>query len=30
MEPTANTLPREPGNKGEIVGQKAPFKVKDI
>ena len=25
----ANTLSREPWNKGKIVGQKAPFKVKD-
>jgi hypothetical protein len=23
-------MPREPWNKGKIVGQKAPFKVKDI
>lgn len=27
---SANTLSREPWNKGKIVGQKAPFKVKDI
>lgn len=26
----ANTAHREPCNKGKIVGQKAPFKVKDI
>ena len=30
MAPAASILSREPGNKGEIVGQKAPFKVKDI
>ena len=30
MESTANALHREPWNKGKIVGQKAPFKVKDI
>ena len=30
MESTANTLSREPWNKGKIVGQKAPFKVEDI
>jgi hypothetical protein len=30
MGPAANTLSREPWNKGKIVGQKAPFKVKDI
>lgn len=30
MESAANTLSREPWNKGKIVGQKAPFKVKDI
>jgi len=26
--PTANTLSREPWNKGKIVGHKTPFKVK--
>jgi hypothetical protein len=26
----ASILSREPWNKGKIVGQKAPFKVKDI
>ena len=30
MESTANTLSREPWNKGKIVGQKAPLTVKDI
>jgi len=30
MGSAANTLSREPWNKGKIVGQKAPFKVKDI
>ena len=30
MGSTANTLSREPWTKGQIVGQKAPFKVKDI
>ena len=30
MESNANTMHREPWNKGKIVGQKAPFKVKDI
>src|SRR4030095_13665220 len=30
MESVANRLHREPWNKGKIVGQKAPFKVKDI
>jgi integrase len=30
METAANTVHREPWNKGKIVGQKAPFKVKDI
>jgi integrase len=30
MEPTPNVAHREPWNKGKIVGQKAPFKVKDI
>jgi hypothetical protein len=25
-----NAVPREPWNKGKIVGQKAPFKLKDI
>ena len=30
MEATATTAHREPWNKGKIVGQKAPFKLKDI
>ena len=30
MESVANRVHREPWNKGKIVGQKAPFKVKDI
>ena len=30
MEHNVNALHREPWNKGKIVGQKAPFKVKDI
>lgn len=30
MESVANTVHREPWNKGKIVGQKAPFKLKDI
>ena len=30
MESVANTVHREPWNKGKIVGQKAPFKPKDI
>ena len=30
MESVGNTTPREPWNKGKIVGQKAPFKLKDI
>lgn len=30
MGSAANTLSREPWNKGKIVGRKAPFKVKDI
>ena len=30
METTANAIRREPWNKGKIVGQKAPFKLKDI
>ena len=30
MESNANAVHREPWNKGKIVGQKAPFKVKDI
>ena len=30
MESNVNTVRREPWNKGKIVGQKAPFKVKDI
>ena len=30
METVANAVHREPWNKGKIVGQKAPFKLKDI
>lgn len=30
METVANSVHREPWNKGKIVGQKAPFKLKDI
>ncbi len=30
METVANVAHREPWNKGKIVGQKAPFKVRDI
>ena len=30
MESNINTMHRAPWNKGKIVGQKAPFKVKDI
>jgi hypothetical protein len=30
MESIANPDHREPWNKGKIVGQKAPFKLKDI
>lgn len=30
MESVTNVIHREPWNKGKIVGQKAPFKVKDI
>ena len=30
MEAAADTEHREPWNKGKIVGQKAPFKIKDI
>lgn len=30
MESATNSQPHEPWNKGKIVGQKAPFKVKDI
>jgi integrase len=30
MENSTNTVHHEPWNKGKIVGQKAPFKVKDI
>ena len=30
METTGNVAHREPWNKGKIVGQKAPFKLKDI
>jgi integrase len=30
METVANSVHREPWNKGKIVGQKAPFKLKEI
>ena len=30
MESVASAIHREPWNKGKIVGQKSPFKVKDI
>ena len=30
METNVSSVHREPWNKGKIVGQKAPFKVKDI
>ena len=30
MGSNANAVHREPRNKGKIVGQKAPFKLKDI
>ena len=30
MGSNANAVSREPWNKGKIVGQKAPFKLKDI
>src|SRR5262245_53044030 len=30
METAGNVVHREPWNKGKIVGQKAPFKLKDI
>ena len=30
MGTTANAVSRVPWNKGKVVGQKAPFKVKDI
>lgn len=30
METSSNAVHHEPWNKGKIVGQKAPFKVKDI
>ena len=30
MGSNANAIYREPWNKGKIVGQKAPFKLKDI
>ena len=30
MEAVENTTHREPWNKGKIVGQKAPFKPKDV
>ncbi len=30
MESNASAAHREPWNKGKIVGQKAPFKLKDI
>ena len=29
-QPNVVTKPREPWNKGKLVGQKAPFKLKDI
>ena len=30
MESVTSAIHREPWNKGKIVGQKSPFKVKDI
>jgi hypothetical protein len=30
MGSNANAVHREPWNKGKIVGQKAPFKLKDM
>jgi hypothetical protein len=30
MESNARAIHHEPWNKGEIVGQKAPFKLKDF
>jgi len=30
MGTTGNPIHREPWNKGKLVGQKAPFKLKDI
>ena len=30
MATTGNPVSREPWNKGKLVGQKAPFKLKDI
>ncbi|MFP5467404.1 MAG: integrase, partial [Gammaproteobacteria bacterium] len=30
METSGMNVQREPWNKGKVVGQKAPFKVKDI
>jgi len=30
METAANAALREPWNKGKIVGQKAPFKLRDV
>lgn len=30
MKSNVNALHRKPWNKGKVVGQKAPFKVKDI
>ena len=30
METTCNAVHHEPWDKGKIVGQKAPFKLKDI
>ena len=30
METVANASRREPWNKGKVVGQKAPFKLRDI
>jgi len=29
-QPNVVTKPREPWNKGKLVGQKAPFKLKEI
>ena len=30
MGTAGNATPREPWNKGKIIGQKAPFKLKDV
>ncbi len=30
MESAGNQIHREPWNRGKLVGQKAPFKLKDI